>query len=384
MYSAGAALSISKSQPASDMSFDKLNIPLNRSLDTGRWQTVLEKITSVSGSDCCVLGRSDLTSPLPTLVPAVRVGGSPSAVESMRACLTQLRSAPAGTVAVIDDEHAVGGKRGSKKTMSVVGTSLVNGIGHSLVLAACRRRQYQTKEKHFFERLAPRLSRLGVSLEADRLELTKIRALNAVFDGLAAAVFITDCDAHVLYANAAAGLVLARGKGLYVRDGQLTTRDKSSAKSLSDAIERLCSGGELHCRISVVLQPHGEQALLATVVPLTKRDNDKVLDTAGAAVFVSDPDLESLIPGEGFAKLYNLTACELSLLRSMLPGRCVKGAAEAQGIGEATARTHLHHIFMKTGTNKQVELMQLFSSYALPMLAEPEDNRPTTRQSRKD
>jgi len=265
--------------------------------------------------------------------------------------------------------------------MSVVGTILVNGNGHSLVLAACRRRQYQSREKHFFERLAPRLTRLGTTLEADRLELTKSKALNAVFDSLAAAVFVTDCDARVLYANAAAERVLARGKGLCVRSGHLTTSDNASAKSLNDAIERLCCGAEQHHRISVVCHPRGGQELLATVVALTGGDKDNVLDTAGAAVFVKDPDLEPLIPAEGFAKLYHLTACELRLIRSMLPGRCVKGAAEAEGISEATARTHLHHIFMKTGTKKQVELMQLFSSYALPVLAEPE--RQTRRQSPK-
>ena len=131
--------------------------------------------------------------------------------------------------------------------------------------------------------------------------------------------------------------------------------------------------------MSVIVQCRGGQETLATVVSLTEGDKNKVVDTGGVAVFVADPDLEPLIPGEGFAKLYNLTGCELSLLRSMQPGRCIKSAAEAEGISEPTARTHLHHIFMKTGTNKQVELMQLFSSYALPVLAEPEDNLPTAQ-----
>ena len=39
------------------------------------------------------------------------------------------------------------------------------------------------------------------------------------------------------------------------------------------------------------------------------------------------------------------------------------------GIGETTAKTHLHHIFAKTGTSKQTELMHLFMSSAPPVKA---------------
>ena len=382
MYSAHAALSRVTSQPASNRLSATLNTSLNRTLKRSRWQKVLGKIASASASDCCVLGTSELASSPPTLVPAVRVGGSPSTVEAMRACLTALRSLPAGVVTFVNGEHIAGRKREPIVPVSMVGLSLIDGKQHSVVLTACRHGPYHTKERQFFERLAPRLGRLGATLEADRFELARCKALNTVFDRLAAAVFVTDCEGRILHINAAAERVLSRGKGLSVRDGQLTTGDHASTKSLRDAIEQLCSGAKHHHRSSVVIQSCGGRQLLATVVSLTEGDRDNVLDTAGAAVFVSDADREALIPGEGFAKLYNLTACELSLLRSMLPGRCVKSAAEAEMISEATARTHLHHIFMKTGTNKQVELMQLFSSYALPVLAEPEDNLPTA-QGRK-
>ena len=40
------------------------------------------------------------------------------------------------------------------------------------------------------------------------------------------------------------------------------------------------------------------------------------------------------------------------------------------GIGETTAKTHLQHIFRKTGTSKQTELMRLFMS-STPRLRQP-------------
>jgi len=47
----------------------------------------------------------------------------------------------------------------------------------------------------------------------------------------------------------------------------------------------------------------------------------------------------------------------------------VKEAAEMLGIGETTTKTHLQHIFAKTNTSKQTELMNLFMSSAPPVNA---------------
>jgi DNA-binding CsgD family transcriptional regulator len=53
----------------------------------------------------------------------------------------------------------------------------------------------------------------------------------------------------------------------------------------------------------------------------------------------------------------------------MAPGLSVKEAAEVLGIGETTAKTHLQHIYEKTGTSKQTELMHLFMSSTPPVKA---------------
>jgi DNA-binding NarL/FixJ family response regulator len=51
----------------------------------------------------------------------------------------------------------------------------------------------------------------------------------------------------------------------------------------------------------------------------------------------------------------------------MAPGLGVKEAAEVLGISDATARTHVQHIYDKTGTSKQTELMHLFMSATPPV-----------------
>lgn len=56
----------------------------------------------------------------------------------------------------------------------------------------------------------------------------------------------------------------------------------------------------------------------------------------------------------------------------MSPGLGVKDAAGTLGISEATAKTHLQHIYMKTGTYKQTELLRLFMGTVPPVKLAPQ------------
>jgi DNA-binding NarL/FixJ family response regulator len=78
---------------------------------------------------------------------------------------------------------------------------------------------------------------------------------------------------------------------------------------------------------------------------------------------MSDDLLPSAV--RGFAELYGLTKCELRVLLAMVPGLSVKETAHALGIAETTAKSHLQHIFAKTGTSKGTELLHLFLNSAL-------------------
>jgi DNA-binding NarL/FixJ family response regulator len=49
----------------------------------------------------------------------------------------------------------------------------------------------------------------------------------------------------------------------------------------------------------------------------------------------------------------------------MVPGLSVKETAHALGIAETTVKSHLQHIYAKTGTSKGTELLHLFLSSAL-------------------
>lgn len=62
--------------------------------------------------------------------------------------------------------------------------------------------------------------------------------------------------------------------------------------------------------------------------------------------------------------MYRLTTAELRLVRAMAFGGALTAVASRLGISHATARTHLKHIFDKTQTRRQAELLQLVQRLA--------------------
>ncbi len=71
--------------------------------------------------------------------------------------------------------------------------------------------------------------------------------------------------------------------------------------------------------------------------------------------------------GKAFAELYALTPTELRVLLGITPGLSAKEAAEMLGICETTVKSHLQHIYSKTGTSKRAELTHLLMNSVPPV-----------------
>ena len=84
-----------------------------------------------------------------------------------------------------------------------------------------------------------------------------------------------------------------------------------------------------------------------------------MITRAGA---VTEPDIEPL------AEHFSLTQVEIRLVRHLVKGLNVQETAKALQLKVDTVRTYLKQIFQKTGTHRQVELLQLVQNGALPVL----------------
>jgi integral membrane sensor domain MASE1/DNA-binding CsgD family transcriptional regulator len=209
---------------------------------------------------------------------------------------------------------------------------------------------------------------------ADVLNLMSIRsgALEAMLNALAASVYLADRDGRIVYMNRAAERQVGTGNVIRIANGRLAPVDCQASLILGRAMDMAIGDGHLLSGgITVALAGVDHAGLIATILPLSTGENQSSCKGAGmAAIFMQDPIGMPPSAAEAFAQLYRLTGSELRMLLAMAPGLSVKEAAKMLGVCENTAKTHLQHIYSKTGTSKQTELIRLFMSATPPISPE--------------
>jgi DNA-binding CsgD family transcriptional regulator/PAS domain-containing protein len=232
--------------------------------------------------------------------------------------------------------------------------------------------RYTNADVRLVTLLSPHVCRAITISDALNLKTIASEALEATLDALTAGVYLADSVGRIIYMNRAAEQQIRNGNILRMENSRLTPIDRVArtalAKAIDDAIAEETATPDTG--FSLALPSTDGAGFVATILPLNRGERRNLCNTltAMAAIFVQDPIVVPPFPGEAFAQLYGLTGSELRVLLAMAPGLSVKEAAEMLGIGETTAKTHLQHIFEKTGTSKQTELLRLFVSSTPPVL----------------
>ena len=195
---------------------------------------------------------------------------------------------------------------------------------------------------------------------ARRRTLSRVRALTAAVNKSDVGILLVNQDGRLVFANAAADALIARGDGLRRSAGMLSGTRLADTLRLHAAIEHVVRGDSPRAAATapvVALTRQSGRPLLAAVV---SSDAAPSRGEEGAAIiYVFDPsqDLRPLI--EPACKLYGLSPVETRLVCLLTDGVCLVAAAERMHVREQTARSYLKQIFLKTDTNRQAELVWL-------------------------
>lgn len=225
------------------------------------------------------------------------------------------------------------------------------------------------KDRSVLKRLVPHLTRaLRVSLQVESVR-HRLFAMETTLTQIAVAVILLDRQLRVVFANSAGEKLLAVGSELTTVGSALVAGTAASNQQLQKAILEVAMQKRV-AGVEISIERKQRRPLLATVLPVGFEDPFVSLVGNGAccAIFVSDPDFAQASRSSAFARLYGLTPTETRLLDSILSGVGLMQAAENTGIRVATARTHLMHIFSKTGTRRQGELINLVMVSTSPLL----------------
>ncbi|MBX9647470.1 MAG: helix-turn-helix transcriptional regulator [Xanthobacteraceae bacterium] len=187
-------------------------------------------------------------------------------------------------------------------------------------------------------------------------------------DGLSAGIFLLDAGGRIVHANTSGHDMLYADDFLRLIGGRLVARDTKVNQGLRDIF---AGGGEVSneaAGAALPLMAHDGERYVAHVLPLTSaaRGSTGMAYKAVSAMFVRRVALDSP-SDEVLARTFKLTPSELRVLTAVSEIGGVAAIAGALGISEATVKTHLQHLFAKTGTNRQTDLVKLVAAYASPL-----------------
>ncbi len=208
-----------------------------------------------------------------------------------------------------------------------------------------------------------------VSRAIDR-KTTEAATFADTLDGLSAGMCLIDADGRVVHTNLAGRTILGMNDFLSESGGCITARDRDVERMLQDLLSAsrdsdLAIGTE---GIDLPLRAQDGTRYVAHVLPLTSgvRRRAGIAYSAVAALFIRKSTIEVPSTPEVIARAYHLTPTELRVLLAIVEVGRVPEVAVALGVAESTVKTHLGHLFEKTGVTRQADLVKIVAGFSTP------------------
>jgi DNA-binding CsgD family transcriptional regulator len=176
------------------------------------------------------------------------------------------------------------------------------------------------------------------------------------------AVLLVDAGARVIFANQAAARMLGAGNGLSLdRDGlqaETTEDTRRLRRTIADCAEPARELGGAGGRFQLSRRDRGPLTML--VIPHRTQVTWIDILRPTAILFITETEQTAVLRSERFSQDFGLTRAEAVFAVEISKGDGLQATASRLGVSLTTVRTHLAHVFGKTGTRRQAELVRLF------------------------
>lgn len=251
--------------------------------------------------------------------------------------------------------------------------SLVSNIG---LFRSDHQAPYDEEDFALMRALFPHLKR-GLQMHLHLVtSQARGQAFEAVLNGLPTPVLLVTGGGRVIFMNTAAERLVRASDGLTVERGELRALLPNDTKSLRTLI-----GGAAQSSVSQttgtviavrrdpkpggtlqVSRPYGRQPLEVLISPLPTSQEEWILrQPPVAAIFVTDRSRVMVAEDSMLTKLHGLTAMEVKVARAVSRGLSGKEICRDLEISYNTLKTHLKHIYAKTRTRHQSDLVRFLA-----------------------
>lgn len=182
-------------------------------------------------------------------------------------------------------------------------------------------------------------------------------------ESLSIGVLELDGDCSVLYANDPARRSLELADAVLVDDGRLEARRTADRIRLRRWLGDVT--GRTTPRPLVLPRATGRVPYLLMHASSTIVDADLGKNTH--LLLLVDPQAPPQVDPEVLAEVFGLTRAESAVAAAVARGDSLREFSARVGIAEGTARRHLERIFLKTGVERQAQLVRLVLACTVPL-----------------
>ncbi|PBB83966.1 MULTISPECIES: LuxR C-terminal-related transcriptional regulator [unclassified Mesorhizobium] len=208
-------------------------------------------------------------------------------------------------------------------------------------------------------RIGPHLVRAAsVGLRLSRSEIARSANVEAL-DRVAQGVLIVAANGEILFANRAAEGLLTEADGIRIEKSALRATKPAQAAQFQRLIATAAERADAAGGAMALARPLPRRPLSVLVAPL-KTESTWFVTARPAAV--ADPDSAPRTMQGQLRNLYRLTPAEAAVAIAIARGEGLQAVADELGISLTTVRTHLQHVFEKTETRRQAELVRLIAA----------------------
>jgi len=190
-------------------------------------------------------------------------------------------------------------------------------------------------------------------------------------DGLDAGLYLVDAAGRLLHANTAGQAILDACDVLLEIRGHLMACDPAVSQTLRQVFAASGHGDGTPGTDGIAIPMIGldGQRHVAHVLPLTSgaRRRARAGSPAVAALFVRKATLTINPRSQALRDAFKLTPTELRVLLGIVELGGVPEVAAALGVAATTVKTHVRHLFEKTGARRQADFAKLVAGYATPL-----------------
>ena len=215
---------------------------------------------------------------------------------------------------------------------------------------------FDAEEMSVCQLLIPHFGRaLAIRTRLGGIELQRDAAFDAVELVKRGVVFLS-LNGTVLFMNASARSITTAGDGLITSRGRLSAEGHQESGRLHTLVAKACAGTRTGGSMTVS-RSNGKPPHSVFVSSLSRHGETSATDPA-AIVLISDP-AAAHGDGRSLHGYRGLTPAEAEIAAALCEGKSLEEIADERCISKSTARTHLKHVFAKTATKRQGELVAM-------------------------